>query len=494
VRSVAAVPGPPAAAGVPAWLLLGILLLGGVFYAAVSAGGPWPFSAVVLLLVAGTFVVVLRRPHVGIFVFLTTFLINYPAAARGAGPFTINNLLGALLLVLLLWEVYQRREVWYAREPLLHALLVIGAVFLLGTVAAEYLLPDQYVQRSITKPIGVAYAKTDYTGRFMFQYFSRVAFVVFILQFVRTPRQLWWVFLVLLGCILAAVPPALSTYAQSEAAEVRALTRVVNWADNANRFAFGLITAISFLYYVGLRSRSAGAKAVGLLGAVALLPVVLLSASRSGFLGALFLAFLVLVGAFEARGEGRRGYTVAAVGVLAAVGALTFFLVLPAPLQERVLNVNPFQSEGREGSQSTEYRTATLRNSVDIIRMYPVFGVGLGNFRWVHKHYHGRFKPPHNSYVWALAEGGVPLLVAYGALFVLLWRRLGRLCREYVRHEALPFFPQWLRVYLILFLFFSFFADVWIEEHIFLLVAATILLDRWRATPGAAVPVLARAA
>jgi O-antigen ligase len=472
-----------------------VLAVGGALYAAVLAGGRWPLTTVVLIGIGLAFVTVVRFPNVGISIFLTTFLINYPAAARGVGPITINNLLGTLFLVLLLWDFYLRRDAWYLREPLLWALLGIGAIFLVGTVAAEYLLPDQYVQRLITKPIGSAYAKTDYTSRFMFQFFSRVAFVVFILQFIRTPRQLWWVYLALLGCILAAVPPALSAYAQSEAAEVRALTRVVNWADNANRFAFGLLTAISFLYYVATTTRSGWTRLVALLTAVGLLPVVLLSASRSGFLGIFLLALLVLVGAFGYRGRRQRRYTLAALAGLAAAGVVTFFVVLPTPMQERVLNINPFDTEG-EGSASTEFRTATLKNSMDIIVMHPLTGVGLGNFRWVHKHTHGRFKPPHNSYVWALAEGGVPLLVAYVTLFVMLWRRLGRLREAYATREELPFFPHWLRVYMVLFLFFSAFADVWIEEHVFLFAASAILLERWRRGPAAAaaVPGLAAAA
>jgi hypothetical protein len=40
-------------------------------------------------------------------------------------------------------------------------------------------------------------------------------------------------------------------------------------------------------------------------------------------------------------------------------------------------------------------------------------------------------------------------------------------------------------------LFFSFFADVWIEEHVFLLIGATILLTQWRPT-AATVPAQAR--
>jgi O-antigen ligase len=112
-----------------------------------------------------------------------------------------------------------------------------------------------------------------------------------------------------------------------------------------------------------------------------------------------------------------------------------------------------------------------------------VAGVGIGNFRWANKYYHDSFKPPHNSYFWAAAEGGILVLAAYLLLFRMIWRRLGRLRKIYGQRPDLPYFPHWLRVYMVLFVFFSFFADVWLEEHIFLIVAAVALLDRWSKQP-----------
>jgi len=473
-------PAVPSSAA-PFWLLLGFIVLGIAFTAAVAAGGYWPLTALVLTGVAAAFVVVLRLPHVGISLFLTTFLINYPSVARGAGPLTINNILGVLFLVLLLWDFYLHRDAWFLNDPLLYALVGIGALFIVGTVASVYTLPDDHVQRLIQKPIGAVYGKTDYTSRFMFQYFSRIAFVLFVLRFIRTPRQLLWVFVTMLFCILFAVPPALHAYVTATGTDVRALTRVVNWADNANRFAFGLLLGIAFFYYLSITTKAAWVKVVAVLGTLLLSPTILLSASRSGFMGMLLLGGMVMVGMFGGATERSKRATLSGLLLALAVGLVTYFTILPPRMQERILNLNPFATSA-EGSQSTEFRYATIQNSLDIIAEHPIMGVGLGNFRWVHKYTHGRFKPPHNSYIWALAEGGVPLLLAFLALFYALWRRLGRLRAAYEHHPVIPFFPNWLRVYIVLLLFFSFFADVWIEEHVFLLVGATILLDFWRKT------------
>ena len=78
-------PAAPTSAA-PLWILPAFAVLGVAFTAAVSAGGYWPLTALVLTAVVTAFVVVLRLPHVGISLFLTTFLINYPSVARGAGP------------------------------------------------------------------------------------------------------------------------------------------------------------------------------------------------------------------------------------------------------------------------------------------------------------------------------------------------------------------------------------------------------------------------
>ncbi len=483
----------PATVSTPAWVIATIAALGLAMSLASWVGEQWPLTIVVLLLVAIAFVLVLRRPHVGISVFLTTFLINYPTVARGSGYFTINNALGAMFLGLLAWDFYQRRDVWYLREPLVRMLLAIGAVMLIGTVAAEYTLPDSYVQNLIVRRIGAIRSGVDFTERQLFQYFSRVAFVVFLLLFVRTPRQLGAVFLTLLGCILAAVPPALIQYAQGGGGEqFRIFSKLVNWADNVNRFAFGCVLGMALLFYAFSTVRSAAARILPALGLVMFLPLVLLSASRSGFLGLCLLGALILFGAFGSRGAGASRMTgIASILILIAVAVITFFFVLDPRAQERVLNLNPFAEERLEGATSAQQRAESAEESLALIRRYPLFGTGIGNFRWVNRHVHGTlWKPPHNSYLWAAAEGGVILLVLYLALFGMLWRRLGRLRTPYATHEDLPLFPNLLRVYLLLVLFFSFFADVWLEVHVFLMIAATILMERWLvARPAEAEPV-----
>ena len=476
---------PAAPAITPVWMVLSIGGVGVAMALAAWAGGQWPLTVVVMILLAGALALVVSRPHIGISFFLTTFLINYPGVAKGVGYLTINNVMGALFLGLLAWDYYQNRDAWYLREPLVRLLIAIGGGLVIGTIIAEYTLPEPHIQQLVIRRIGARLTRLDYTERWLFQYFSRVAFTVFMMRFIRTPDQLRWVFLTLLGCILAAVPLALTQYGQGGENVSRAFSRVINWADSENRFAFGCVLGVGFMYYLFMIARSAWAKVSAAAGACMLLPLVLLAASRSGFLGLLVLGSLIIFGAFGVREGGASRATGAAVTLLLGLVALiTFFFVLEPKARERVLNLNPFATGPRlEGAASTEQRAATAQESLALIRMYPGYGVGIGNFRWVNKYHHDSFKPPHNSYLWAAVEGGALVLVAYLVLFRLTWRRLGRLRAVYARRRDLPYFPDWLRVYMVLFLFYSFFADIWIEEHIFLIIAAVALLDRWRERP-----------
>ena len=72
----------------------------GSFRIAAGGGGPAAVGGVVALVAAG---LIVRRPTLGILVYLTTFLFTYPAFLRGSGNFTINNLLGLTLLPLMLF-------------------------------------------------------------------------------------------------------------------------------------------------------------------------------------------------------------------------------------------------------------------------------------------------------------------------------------------------------------------------------------------------------
>ena len=92
---------------------------------------------------------------------------------------------------------------------------------------------------------------------------------------------------------------------------------------------------------------------------------------------------------------------------------------------------------------------------------------------------HDSYKPPHNSYIWSAAEGGIPGTILYLTLFGFLYTRIQRLRPKYYEHPVVPYLPEFLHLYLILLFFFSIFADVWLEVHLYFIVAIAVVLSRW---------------
>ena len=112
---------------------------------------------------------------------------------------------------------------------------------------------------------------------------------------------------------------------------------------------------------------------------------------------------------------------------------------------------------------------------------YPLFGVGLGNFREVAKQVYQDefFRPPHNSYIWALSEGGIFCFLLYLLLFWFTWRDIKWI-------DAAPSMPPELRWIgaalspaLILLMFYSAFADIWLSPITYILIGLVIVFKRY---------------
>src|SRR6185295_2843558 len=183
---------------------------------------------------------------------------------------------------------------------------------------------------------------------------------------------------------------------------------------------------------------------------------VLLTASRSGFLGLGVLFFLLM----RARGGGKGGRLQIVLFAFLAVGMM--LTIVPEQSLERIGNLNPVAAGrgGNIGTHSTERRVETVGLGWDIFLEYPILGIGIGNFREVARQIYNDpfYRPPHNSYIWALSEGGI---FTFG-LFLLLFYVTIRDIRWVQRSPATPDDVRWIAaaiepsIYLLL--FYSIFA------------------------------------
>ena len=108
-------------------------------------------------------------------------------------------------------------------------------------------------------------------------------------------------------------------------------------------------------------------------------------------------------------------------------------------------------------------RTQTIERAWQMFQDHPVFGIGLGNFREVSRQIYqdAFFRPPHNSFLWAWAEGGIFTLLGYFVLFYLTWRDLAVVVRFAGRDPDVAPIAAALRVVFLLYMFFGLFADLW---------------------------------
>jgi O-antigen ligase len=219
--------------------------------------------------------------------------------------------------------------------------------------------------------------------------------------------------------------------------------------------------------------------------------VLMATGSRSGILGLGLLGILLQTGPRQHR------VPTAQIGVMVAVGVLSVAALVPREAWERMIRFNA--ERGEIGASSTKMREETLERAWEIAGDYPLFGVGLGNFREVSRqlYFDDYYRPPHNSYLWALSEGGIFVLAAYAYLFWVTWQDLRHIRRVAHRDPEIEVWASAIRVVFLLFFFYSAFADLWVNPISYVLLGLVITTRRYVDTlpelaPATALPVTQR--
>jgi len=178
------------------------------------------------------------------------------------------------------------------------------------------------------------------------------------------------------------------------------------------------------------------------------------------------------------------------IGAMVFCG-LIFFIVLPRASYERLLNYSVDQSQHPEAWKSTQSRIETNQHALEVFQSAPFLGIGPGNFRWLHRERYpfslAAGRPNHNSYLWAATEGGIATLGLYLILFYFIWRDLKRAHALYPPDDVLWHVTRFLRGFFFIWVFFSLFADFWLEVHLYLIAGLAMLLVRKRFEDYAAV-------
>ncbi|MCX8072585.1 MAG: bifunctional O-antigen ligase/aminoglycoside phosphotransferase family protein [Candidatus Binatia bacterium] len=450
----------------PFLLVLGIALVAGA--GSVVLGG-----ATVLLVLAGFFLaLVVARPHYGIAVFLSTFLMTYPRALQGVGFLTINNVLGLVFLVLLAYKVYRERDWWFVTVP---------EVQLLGFVVAMYYIsgwlngPDPHTLELL--------GEQELSAANMRIFVNRVAFTVFFIAFIRTPDHVRMIYLLGLAFMVASALSGVQGVIQGGGLYgYRATTeaRLVAAAYNPNRLAMLAVFSVAGLWYLRRSLTLPGLKMALLLAIAVMGLAVFMTASRSGLLG-LVVCFVSIL--WDER-VGVRAVVNWVVGAL-LVGVLVAQFV-PERSLERITNLpGTQQAQVGEGAGSLERRGRAWEVAWELFLDSPFLGVGMGNWEIARflKDPARSTAAPHSSYLLTLVEGGVFCLSAF---LVLLWRtwRNFRLAEEWMSMAPpsavtdLLWIAKAAKVSLISLAFFSLVADLWQFVLLFWLIGIGVVLRR----------------
>ena len=204
------------------------------------------------------------------------------------------------------------------------------------------------------------------------------------------------------------------------------------------------VTAAAAVWSAGVtrhsRPASPAMKASSLLALAALLlAAIVTSQSRMGFvaaLGGLLVIGLLAVGATEQRmcGPARPWRWILPATTLVLAVALLFVLLPTHELVER------FAALAGAGDANGEVRSQIWRETIPLLRAFPLTGCGLGTFESAflrYKHVAPMFivDYAHNDYLQVLAELGI---VGFALGLALVWRIGSRVVRVALFHKESP--------------------------------------------------------
>jgi O-antigen ligase len=426
------------------------------------------FAGLLALSVGGFLFV---RPVVGLAIMTTAYLLAaYPTIFQALGLLTVNNLLGLCFVVLLLARTLETRDLSFLVRPQILLLGAIGVLFFLVTLHADAIYPTLDVSRA-TGRTGLKII--DRTSEMSDDFTTRLIYLVFIVAFVRTRADLQVLFFTMVLALFTAVPSALVNWGEGGLNRGFRTAASLTAGSNPNRLAMICLVEIA-CWWFWARARPSTTRTLVSVSAIAASGLVwVATGSRSGVLGA-----VVLLGLMQTSGR-RFRVPSSSLAVALGVGMVVLVTVAPPLAVQRMFNFFP-ESRSDIGASSIELRESAIDSAMLIIKDHPLMGVGLGNFREVARQIYADrfFRPPHNSLLWAQAEGGIGTLILYLILFAVTWRDLRRARVAAAHDPELAALATALRTVFGLFLFFSLFADLWLNPLAYLLIGLTIALRR----------------
>ena len=287
-----------------------------------------------------------------------------------------------------------------------------------------------------------------------------VMFVVMV-NVVRTEKRLKALLLLILVVTVILSLAAVNDYRMGnlELGGQRIEGAIGNLFDNPNDLALHLVTFFPIVIALALGSRNLAAKIIYLGVAVSVLAGTVVTFSRAGFLGLIFV-----FGTLAWKLGKKNRFLVGAI----SVALITLFLILaPGAYRQRVTTT---------GDESAQARTNELKRSVFLAVRNPVFGVGMGNFVFFSDKEHAT----HNAYTQVASEIGLPATVVYVLFLIAAFKRMQRMPHPKEvekRKRGIPYLAVGLQASLVGYMVISFFASVAFLWYLYYLLGYAICVS-----------------
>ena len=294
------------------------------------------------------------------------------------------------------------------------------------------------------------------------EYMKIVVMFVVTVNVVRSEKQLKALLLLILvaTCILSL--SAINDYRLGKLVlmGVRIKGAIGGLFENPNDLALHFVTFFPIVIVLALSSKYLVSKLIYFAAAAAALGGVIVTFSRGGFLGMIFV-----IGALVWK-LSRKNFFI--VGVVSAV--LIFFLLILAPgaYRDRISTT---------GDGSSVARIGELKRSIFLTVRNPFFGVGMGNYIL----FSDREQATHNSYTQVAAEIGIAGAVVYVLFLITALKRVAKIPNPKSvdkKKRTLPYLAIGVQASLIGYMVSSFFASVAFLWYVYYLAAYAICISR----------------
>ena len=205
---------------------------------------------------------------------------------------------------------------------------------------------------------------------------------------------------------------------------------------------------IPYIAVIFITRRSALSTSLLVATSLSMLWMLILTASRGGFLNVIFSVVLTSLFLLRSSSRGRiAGISIAAVLLMGVVFAPPVFWDRLGTLwnsSDTPAYTEQFHSELEElaAEESTEGRMELLHRSIQYTLEHPIFGLGLGNFNLVSGAHHSgepnAWMGTHNTFTQISSEAGLPAVTLYLALLTVAIRSMYRIRRRACQGQRQP--------------------------------------------------------